>query len=128
MPDKTDRPSWAAVPLAWERASGALVVSRQRGWTWKGLPPGATAPDQLVGHRITEAYQDVVSIDLTDDRMPAIGARFALGDWGKPGAPGARPGRRPAGRGPEGSPGMAGGRATAGHRGTAALVSGKSGY
>ncbi len=87
MPDKTDRPSWAAVPLAWERASGALVVSRQRGWTWKGLPLGATAPDQLVGHRITEAYQDVVSIDLTDDRMPAIGARFALGDWGKPGAP-----------------------------------------
>ena len=91
MPDKTDPPdSWAAVPLSWERASGALVMSRQRGWTWKGLPEGAAAPDQLVGHRTTAAHHDVVSIDLTREPMSAIGARFALEDWGKQGAPALR--------------------------------------
>lgn len=88
MPDKTDpHDSWAKVPLAWERASGALVMSRQRGWIWKGLPPGSTAPERLVGHYTAGTHQDVVSIDLTHEEMPTIGARFASGDWGRPGAP-----------------------------------------
>ncbi|RSM45846.1 hypothetical protein DMA12_13115 [Amycolatopsis balhimycina DSM 5908] len=79
--------SWSKVPLAWERASGALFLSRQRGWTWRGVPIGSAAPERLIGHHTTGAHQDVVSIDLADEKMHTIGARFAPGDWGRPGAP-----------------------------------------
>src|SRR5690348_5380682 len=88
MPDPTDSPdSWSKVPLAWERASGALFLSRQRGWVWRGVPAGTAVPERLVGHHTTGTHQDVVSIDLTDEKMPTSGARFAPGDWGRRGAP-----------------------------------------
>ena len=69
MPDPTDSPdSWSKVPLAWERASGALFLSRQRGWVWRGVPAGTAVPERLVGHHTTGTHQDVVSIDLTDEK------------------------------------------------------------
>jgi len=36
---------WGQVPLAWERVSGAIAVSRERGWEGAGRPEGSTAPE-----------------------------------------------------------------------------------
>ena len=77
---------WGQVPLAWERVSGAIAVSRERGWEWAGRPEGSTAPEELVGRRTADAHEDVVVIEAAKNPMQAIGARFAPGDWGKHGS------------------------------------------
>lgn len=77
---------WGSVPLAWERASGAIAVSRERGWEWTARPPASTKPEQLVGRRSTGTHDDVVVIEAATNPMEAIGARFAPGDWGRHGS------------------------------------------
>ena len=69
----------------WERVSAALAISRERGWTWRGDPAGADPPVRLVGQRTTARHHDVVLIELAEEPMTAVGARFALHDWGHPG-------------------------------------------
>ncbi|EOD68645.1 hypothetical protein [Amycolatopsis vancoresmycina] len=77
--------AWGQVPAAWERASGAIAVARERGWTWQARPAGSAAPHELLGRRTTATHDDVVVIEAGKDPMQAIGARFAPGDWGTPG-------------------------------------------
>lgn len=76
---------WGRVPAEWERASGAIAVARERGWTWQARPAGSAAPDELLGRRTTATHDDVVVIEAGRDPMQAIGARFAPGDWGRHG-------------------------------------------
>ncbi|MEV4144421.1 hypothetical protein AB0J40_12175 [Amycolatopsis sp. NPDC049691] len=82
----TDSDRWDEAVLAWERSSAAIDESRRRGWEWRGAPAGSTKPETLVGHRTTDAHHDVVRIEVLETPPRAIGARFALGDWGKDGA------------------------------------------
>ncbi|ADJ48827.1 hypothetical protein AMES_7002 [Amycolatopsis mediterranei S699] len=77
---------WGQLPLAWERASGAIAVSRERGWEWTGRPPGSAEPEELIGRRAAGTHDDVVVIEAAKNPMQAIGARFAPGDWGKHGS------------------------------------------
>lgn len=77
---------WGQLPLAWERASGAIAVSRERGWEWTARPAGSAEPDELVGHSSASTHDDIVIIEALKDPMEAIGARFAPGDWGKHGS------------------------------------------
>jgi hypothetical protein len=77
---------WGPIPLAWERASGAIAVSRDRGWQWVTRPAGSAVPDELVGHRPFNTHDDVVVVEALTDPMQTIGARFACGDWGKHGS------------------------------------------
>ncbi len=77
---------WGPIPLAWERASGAIAVSRERGWFWLTRPADSAEPEELVGHRTTGTHDDVVVIEAIKNPMQAIGARFAPGDWGKHGS------------------------------------------
>lgn len=74
MPDRTDSPGSSSCPVS---AAGSGRAYR----------PGSAAPERLVGHHATGTHQDVVSIDLTDEKMHTIGARFAPGDGGRPAAP-----------------------------------------
>ncbi|WP_103355754.1 hypothetical protein [Amycolatopsis sp. CA-128772] len=78
--------AWGQVPAAWERASGAIAVAGERGWTWRARPPGSPAPAELLGRHTTATHDDVVVIEAALDPMHAIGARFAPGDWGRHGA------------------------------------------
>ena len=77
---------WGQVPLAWERVSGAIAVSRDRGWEWAIRPAGSTAPEELVGRQAADTHDDVVVIEAAKNPMQAIGARFAPGDRGKHGS------------------------------------------
>lgn len=77
---------WGQLPLAWERTSGAIAVSREHGWEWTARPAGSDAPEELVGRRAAGTHDDVVIIEAAKNPMEAIGARFAPGDWGKHGS------------------------------------------
>src|SRR5438067_13923245 len=94
----TDSDKWGEAALVWERASAAISESRRRGWEWRGTPTGSAEPELLVGHRTTDAHHDVVRIEMLATPARAIGARFALGDWGKHGT---RPLRGPVDGTPE---------------------------
>ena len=83
----TDSDKWGEDALAWERASSAISESRRHGWEWRGTPAGSAEPETLVGHRTTDEHHDVVLIEMLKTPAHAIGARFALGDWGKEGTP-----------------------------------------
>ncbi|MGW5715143.1 hypothetical protein ACWEVP_03170 [Amycolatopsis sp. NPDC003865] len=82
----TDADRWDEAVRAWERSSAAINESRRRGWEWRGAPAGSLKPETLVGLRTTDAHQDVVRIETLKTPARAIGARFALGDWGKQGS------------------------------------------
>jgi hypothetical protein len=77
---------WGQVPLAWERVSGAIAVSRDRGWEWAIRPADSTTPEELVGRQAADTHDDVVVIEAAKNPMQAIGARFAPNDWGKHGS------------------------------------------
>ncbi|WP_410643255.1 hypothetical protein [Amycolatopsis sp. lyj-346] len=79
-PDK-----WDAASLVWERAAEAIGESRRRGWEWRGTPAGSAEPEVLVGRWTTSTHDDVVVIEVLKHPARALGARFASGDWGKPG-------------------------------------------
>ncbi|MEU8637678.1 hypothetical protein AB0C38_36330 [Amycolatopsis sp. NPDC048633] len=77
---------WGQVPLAWERVSGAIAVSREHGWEWAVRPAGSATPEELIGHQAAGTHDDVVVIEAAKNPMQATGASFAPGDWGKHGS------------------------------------------